>query len=50
MNKALQGQGMWKDSGVCLQEPEAVLTVFHILAHRVLVASSKQEADALAQV
>ena len=33
-----------------LQEPEAVLTVFHIPAHKALTPPGNQEADALAQI
>lgn len=39
---------MWKDVWVHLQKPEAVLTVFHILAHKMLTPSDNQEADVLA--
>lgn len=33
-----------------MQEPEAVLTVFLILAHKELTFLAKQEADVLAQI
>ena len=48
MNKPLWGQDMWKDIWVHLQEPSAVLTVFHIPAHEALTAPGNQEADVLA--
>lgn len=35
---------------VHLQEPKTALTVFHVLAHKVLMRPYNQEADALAQV
>ena len=38
---------MCEDICVHLQEPDVVLTVFHILAHNVLTSPSDQEADAL---
>lgn len=41
---------MWKDIWVDLQEPEAILTVSQVLAHKVLPPLGTQEADALAQV
>ena len=50
MNKPFWGQDMWKDIWVHLQEPEAVLTVFHLLAYKVLTPPGNQEADALAWV
>lgn len=50
MNKPLWGQDMWKDVWVHLQKPEAVLTVFHIPAHKVLTPSDNQEPDVLAGV
>ena len=33
-----------------MQEPEAVLTVFHILSHKELTFLANQEADVLAQI
>lgn len=39
---------MWKDIWVCLQEPEAVLTVFHIQALKALTYSGNGAVDALA--
>ena len=33
-----------------MQEPEAVLTVFHILSHKELIFLANQEADVLAQI
>lgn len=50
MNKLVRGQVRWKDILVYLKEPEAVLTVFHVLAPKVLTAPGDQEADALACV
>ena len=38
---------MCEDICVHLQEPEMVLTIIHILAHKALTSPSKQEADAL---
>lgn len=38
MNKPLWGQVVWKDIWVYLQEPEAVLTVFHSPAHKALTS------------
>lgn len=48
MNKPWWGQDIWEDIWVHLQEPKAVLTVFHILAHKAMTAPGNQEADALA--
>lgn len=42
MNKPL-----WKDIWVYLQESEVVLTVFHVLVHKVLPPAGCQEANAL---
>ena len=50
MNKPLSGQDMWKDIWVCLKEPEAILTVFHILAYKALIPLGNKEADTLALV
>lgn len=50
MNKPLWGQDTWKDFGVCVQEPEALLPVFHIPAHKALTHSGNRKADAEAQV
>ena len=50
MNKPLRGQNMWKNIWVHLQEPGAVLTVFHILAYKVLTLTGNREADALGRV
>ena len=50
MNKPLQGQVMWKDIWDCLQELEAVLTVFPVLTHKTLTPLGNQEANAPAQV
>ena len=50
VNKPLWGQDMWKDIWVCLQEPEAVLTLFQLPAHKVLTPLGNQEVSALAQV
>lgn len=44
------GQDSWKDIWAHLQEPEVVLTVFHIPAHKALTPPGNQEADALAQI
>ena len=38
------------DIWVCLQEPEAILPVFHVLARKALTPPGNQEADALAWV
>lgn len=40
---------MWKDIWVYLQDPEVVVTVFHILAHKALTALGNQAADAPAE-
>lgn len=34
INESLQGQEMWKDIWVHLQEPKADLVVFHIFVHK----------------
>lgn len=47
MSKPLCGQDVWRDVWVHRQEPEVVLTVFHILAHKALTPSANQEADTL---
>ena len=41
---------MWEDIWLYFQEPEAVLTAFHVLAQKVLPSPDTQEADALAQI
>lgn len=41
---------MWKNIWVLLQEPEAVLTVFHVLTHKAQILPENQEADTLGQV
>ena len=41
---------MWEDIWICLQEPEAVLTVPHVLAHKMLTAPDNQESNTLAWV
>ena len=46
----LWGHDKWKDIWVHLQEPEAGLTVFHVLAYKVLTLPGNQEPDALAWV
>lgn len=46
INKPLWGQDIWKDIWVHLQEPQAVLIVFHVPAHKALTPSGNQEADA----
>ena len=38
---------MCEDTCVRMQEPEMVLTVFHILVHKALTSPSNQEADPL---
>lgn len=43
INKYLHGQDVWKDTWVYLQETEAVLTAFCILAHEVLTHSGNQD-------
>lgn len=50
MNKPLCGQDIWKDIWVHLQEPEAVLTVIHVITHKALIPAGNQEADALTWV
>lgn len=50
MNKPLRGKNMWKDISVHLQEPETVLAVFSIPAHKALAHPDYKEADVLAQV
>ena len=50
MKKPLWGQDRWKNIWVHLQEPEAVLIVFHVLAHKALTHPGSLEADALAWV
>ena len=50
VTKPLWGQDMWKDTWVCLQGAAAILTVFHILAYKVLTLPGNREADALGRV
>lgn len=40
------GQDIWKDIWVHLQEPQAVLIIFHVPAHKALTPPGNQEADA----
>lgn len=47
MNKPLWGQERRLS---CLQEPEVVLTIFHVLAHKALTLPDNQETDAQAPV
>lgn len=46
INKPLWGQDIWKDICVHLQEPQAVLTVFHVSAQKTLTPPGHQELDA----
>ena len=46
INKPLWGQDIWRDIWVHLQEPQAVLIVFHVPAHKALTPPGNQEADA----
>ena len=50
MNKPLWDQNIWKDSWICLQESEAVLTVSHVPDHKVLTGPDNHESDAPAWV
>ena len=50
VNKPLWGQDRWKDIWVHLQEPESILTVFHVPAYNALTPPGNQEADTLARV
>ena len=43
------GQNVCQDIWVHLQEPEAVLIAFHILAHEALILPGDQKGDARAQ-
>ena len=45
----LVGQAVWRDTWVCLQEPEAILILFRIPARKALTPPGNQEADAPAQ-
>lgn len=47
MNGPLWDQDVWRDIWVPLQEHEAVLTVFHIPAHKALTHPINQGAGAL---
>lgn len=50
MDKDLQGQDTRKNICVCLQEPEAVLTEYHVLAHKALTLPANHKGDALTHV
>lgn len=45
-----KGQDWWKDIWIYLQEPEAILTISHILAYKVLTLPGHQETEALTLV
>ena len=49
MNTPLWAQDVWRDIWVHLQEPEAVLAVFHVWGHEALTPPDSQKADAPAQ-
>lgn len=49
MKEALQGQDVWRDIPICLQEPEAVFAAFHVLAYKTLIPLAiRKEANVLA--
>lgn len=50
MSKPAGSQDMWRDKWVDLQEPEAVLCVFHFPAQKTLKPLGNLELDTLAQV
>ena len=50
MNKPSLGRDVWRDVWAHLQEAEAVLTGFRVLAQEALTPPGNQEADALARV